>query len=161
MQDGVIMRRKSSKTIVLPVILFFFALLPALPAQTLARDMDAILESDAVTWAQAARFVLPSAGFPDAAGLASFQTAQDRGWLPKDAQAEGEATFGGLSFLVMKAFDIPGGLMYRLFPGPRYAYRELQYQGVIQGQQDSARKVSGFWLISLIGRTLDLTGEEE
>jgi hypothetical protein len=27
--------------------------------------------------------------------------------------------------------------------------------------QDSARKVSGFWLISLIGRTLELTGEEE
>jgi hypothetical protein len=141
-------------------LLFAVTLLPALSAQTLAQDMDAILESDAVTWAQAARFVLPAAGFTDAAGLSSFQTALDRGWLPKNAQAEGEASFGELSFLVMKAFDLPGGLMYRFFPGPRYAYRELQYRGIIQGQQDSARKVSGFWLISLIGRTLELTGEE-
>jgi hypothetical protein len=154
------MPRKSSKFIVLPVLLFFFVLLP-LPAQTLAQDMDAILESEAVTWAQAARFVLPAAGFPDAAGLSSFQTALDRGWLPKDALPAGEATFGGLSFLVMKAFDLPGGIMYRVFPGPRYAYRELQYRGIIQGRQDSARRVSGFWLISLIGRTLELTGEGE
>jgi hypothetical protein len=127
----------------------------------LARDMDEILESEAITWAQAARFVLPAAGFAADNASTAFEMANSRAWLPKNAEYSGAVDFGGLSFLLMKAFDIPGGLMYRFFPGARYAYRELVYRGVLHGQHDPARKVSGFWLITLVATAIQISGVEE
>jgi hypothetical protein len=122
--------------------------------------MDAALESETVSWAVAARFVLPAAGFDPGGGEAAFREAAEQGWLPKGAGPEKEATLGGLSFLVMRAFGFKGGLLYRLFPGPRYAYRELVYRGIIQDQSGPSQKVSGFRLLSLVGRLLDETGDE-
>jgi hypothetical protein len=146
-------------------LLLLLAALSPLPAQapptaSLAGELNAVLDSEAVTWAEAARFVLPAAGMQAEDAASAFEAARARGWLPKRAAPETLANFGGLSFLVMKAFGIPGGLMYRLFPGPRYAYRELVYRGVIQDQQEKSWKVSGFWLISLIGRVLETSGLE-
>jgi hypothetical protein len=147
-------------------LLLLLATLSPLPAQdaataSLAGEMDAVLNSNAVTWAEAARFVMPAAGMQAEDVASAFEAARARGWLPKNAAPDTLANFGGLSFLMMKAFDIPGGLMYRLFPGPHYAYRELVYRGVIQDQQDKSWRVSGFWLISLIGRVLETSGLEE
>jgi hypothetical protein len=142
------------------VLLLFAWSLPVLPAQT-AAGMAAVLESDAVTWTQAAGFVLPAAGLASGDPASAFDLAKTRGWLPKNAEPGALVDFGGLSFLIMEALDIPGGLMYRLFPGPRYAYRELLHMGVIQGRQDSSRRVSGFWLLALISRTLELRGLDE
>jgi hypothetical protein len=51
--------------------------------------------------------------------------------------------------------------MYSLFPGPRYAYRELIYKGILQGRQDRSWKVSGFWLVTIAGRVLEESGAEE
>jgi hypothetical protein len=144
------------------VLLLFLTLsLPGLFAQSMAADMDRVLDSEEVTWAQAARFVLPAAGFVNEAAAVAFRDAQLRDWLPRNAEPDGIADFGGLSFLLMKAFDIPGGMMYRIFPGPRYAYRELQYLDILQGQHDYKRPVSGFWLIALIGRAIDIRAIEE
>lgn len=143
------------------VILFLAVTVVSLSAQGLARDMDQILEVDAITWAQAARFVLPASGQPAPEGaFAAFELAKSQGWLPRDAEAEGIVDFGGLSFFLMRAFDIPGGLMYRAFPGPRYAYRELVYKDILQGQIDRSWKVSGFWLLTVVGRVLDESGVE-
>jgi hypothetical protein len=148
-------------TVTLLAFLLFFAALPLLPAQTVVHDMDALLDSEAVTWADAARFVLPAAGVETADAAQAFAAAAERGWLPRKAEPSGAADFGGISFLLMKAFDIPGGVLYSLFPGPRYAYRELVYKGILQGPQDRSWKVSGFHLITLIGKTLELSGVEE
>jgi hypothetical protein len=134
--------------------LLFTALAAALPAQGLARDMDALLDSEAVTWAEAARFVLPAAGVGAADAARAFAAARERGWLPKTAEPDGAADFAGVSFLLMKAFNLSGGLLYSLFPGPRYAYRELVYKGILQGPHDRSWKVSGSRLITLIGRAL-------
>jgi hypothetical protein len=141
-------------------LLLLFAALSRLPAQGLARDMDALLDSEAVTWAEAARFVLPAAGVEAADAARAFAAASERGWLPKKAEPSGAADFAGVSFLLMKAFDLSGGILYSLFPGPRYAYRELVYKGILRGPLDRSWKVSGFHLITLIGRTLESGGAE-
>jgi outer membrane protein OmpA-like peptidoglycan-associated protein len=159
------MKTKKAQSGTILAFLLFFAALPLLPAQTIARDMDAVLESPAVTWAEAARFTLPAAGIAVTDADAAFQLAAERGWLPKNVRPEGTANFAGLSFLIMKAFNLRGGLLYSLFPGPRYAYRELTYKGILQGQQDPSWKVSGFYLINLIGRLdggeVEATEQEE
>jgi hypothetical protein len=133
----------------------------ALPAQTLVHDMDALLDSEAVSWAEAARFVLPAAGVEAADAAEAFAAAAERGWLPRNAEAQGAVNFAGVSFLLMKAFDLSGGLLYSIFPGPRYSYRELVYKGILQGQYDRSWKVPGVRLITLIGRTIEVSGAEE
>ena len=50
----------------------------------------------------------------------------------------------------MKAFGEKGGLMYRLVPGPRYAVRELAYQGLVHGKVHSGRFPSGQEVVQLL-----------
>ena len=55
----------------------------------------------------------------------------------------------------MDAFDLPGGIMYRLFPGPRYATREIAYQGFIRGSTLPGRPVSGREVINILRRVME------
>jgi hypothetical protein len=126
--------------------------------------MDALLETSAVSGAQAARFVLGAAGLlPEglsgpAAEAAAWEAARERGW----ASGSGSAALSlkGTSFLVMAAFGLKGGLMYSLFPGPRYAYRELLYLRIIQGRADGGSAVSGDRLLHIIAQALRYSGED-
>jgi hypothetical protein len=58
----------------------------------------------------------------------------------------------------MKAFDEKGGLMYRLFPGPRYAVRELAYLGLVHGKAHSGRFPSGQEVVQILSSYLDRKG---
>jgi outer membrane protein OmpA-like peptidoglycan-associated protein len=59
----------------------------------------------------------------------------------------------------MKALNIKGGFMYTFFPGPRYAYRELEYRKIITGRAYSTMTVSGERLLRTLSRALDYTGD--
>jgi hypothetical protein len=119
--------------------------------------MDAVLESQALTYAQAARFILPAAGaaVENLSAEAAFAAALDKGWLPQTTAAGDPARLDVLALLLMKAFDLEGGLLYRVFSGPRYAYRELVYKRIIQGQVDSSMFLSGEDFFRVLGRTMD------
>jgi hypothetical protein len=67
---------------------------------------------------------------------------------------------GELSYLLMGAFDLKGSFLYRMFPGPRYAFRELSYRRIIAGGADPSRFVSGDYFLRILGNVLSLTGEE-
>jgi hypothetical protein len=148
-------------------LVFLPALLALLPGGPLhgqtAAEMDALLDSPEITWAQACRFVLPAAGAleADAPAPAAFDAALEKGWLPKGAAAEGPVNLGGLSFLIKQSFSIKGSALYALFPGPRYAYRQLDYLGLLPGQRDPALKVSGERLVQILGRVLNYRGDGE
>jgi hypothetical protein len=145
-------------------VLPLFFLLPALGlfAQT-AAELDRLLETEAVSAGTAARFVLGAAGLvPEglsgaAAEEAAFRAARERGWLRREA--EEALSLKETAFLVMNAFDIPGGALYSLTRSPRYAYRECIHRKLIQGRADPDSAVSGLRLLRIIGRTLDHTNE--
>jgi outer membrane protein OmpA-like peptidoglycan-associated protein len=128
-----------------------------------AVELDTLLDSREITWAQACRFVLPAAGAleENSPAPAAYATAQEKGWLPRGAAEDGPVNLGGLSFLIVKSFSIKGSVLFVLFPGPRYAYRQLDYLGLIPGQRDPALKVSGERLVQILGRVLDYRGEGE
>jgi outer membrane protein OmpA-like peptidoglycan-associated protein len=121
----------------------------SLHAQT-AAEMDAVLETQAVSFAQASRFVLAAAGAADGGG--PYELARERGWLPKGASAEIPIRLGELCFLMMKAFNIKGSFLYALFPGPRYAFRELDYLTLIPGRRDPTLRVSGETFLRILDR---------
>ena len=59
------------------------------------------------------------------------------------------------SFMIMSAYNMKGGLMYRIFPGPRYAVRELRYKKILQGKSYSTMSLSGERALRIIGRVLE------
>jgi len=142
------------------VTVFFFLAALSLSAQT-AADMDVLLNTQAVSTQAAVRFILGAAdllpqGISGAeAEKAAYDMAQSRGWVTKAADAP--ATLQDTGFLIMKAFDIKGGLLYTLIGNPRYAYREMVYRKLIQGRADPAMIVSGPRLLQITGRTLSLS----
>jgi outer membrane protein OmpA-like peptidoglycan-associated protein len=135
-------------------VLFFMILLTggAVGAQT-AAEMDALLETPAVNFAQASRFVLAAAEYPvgaDPAAGTAYALALEKGWLPKKAAPDKPLKLGELCFLIMKALDIKGSFLYALFPGPRYAFRELDYLRLIPGRRDPGLRVSGEELLRML-----------
>ena len=150
------------KSLVLIAIFFFlFSALP-LSAQT-AAELDVLLETPILNKALASRFVLGAVQLlPE--GLAgadaestAFAIAQGNGWLK--GNADDPIKLKEAALLIMKAFDLKGGLMYRMAKSPRYAYRELLYRKVIQGRSDPAMKLSGRRLLAIIDRAMLYSGE--
>jgi hypothetical protein len=119
-----------------------------------AAALDAVLDSPAVTWGEAARFVWAAAGRGDLSGEDAFAALQGIAKLPRGARSDAAASLGGLSIILMKAFGIQSGL-FRFIPSGRYACRELAYLGVIQGRADPGLRVSGERFLHILGRALD------
>jgi hypothetical protein len=88
----------------------------------------------------------------------AFEQAMAKGWLPKGAAADDPITLGGLSLLMMKAFNLKGSMMYAIFPGPRYAFRAMVSRSFIQGAADPGMKVSGERFLLILGKVLNTTG---
>jgi hypothetical protein len=140
--------------------LLFYCTVPlALHAQT-AAQIDAILDSPGVSREDAARFVLLAAGIlsPEEAGRA-FRIAQENNWL--QGAENTPIKLGELSFLVMKSFGLKGSFLYKIAPGPRYGFRELQYRRLIPSNADPSRPVPGKLLLQILGNVLSATGEGE
>jgi len=123
--------------------------------QTTATELEELLQTQAVSYGQAARFVLEAA---DAASLKDPRQAcafaAERSWLPQKAEAEQAARLKEVSLLLMRAFSVRGGIWYSMTKSPHYAYRELVYQDIIQGRADPEMAVSGERLLFMINRLL-------
>jgi hypothetical protein len=131
-------------------------------AQT-AEQLEGLLDTTELTYMPASLFVLQGAGIVDESARAdtAFAEARSRGFLPRNSAEDTPVTLGGLSFLIMKAFDIKGGIWYSLLSGPRYAKRFLVYHKVIQGASDPGQTVSGERFLAILGRVLEYTGSDQ
>jgi hypothetical protein len=155
------MRGSPEKNLLFFVVCFLFSFPAFLPAQT-AAELDAVLETPALSYAQAARFVLASLDSPadDKGPEGAFEEAAAKGWLPKKAAAAAPVRLGELSFLMARAFNIRGGFMHALLPGPRYAFRAMVSRSFIQGAADPGMTVSGERFLQILGKVLDAAGGE-
>lgn|GEM_PF-3859303 len=88
-------------------------------AQSAAEEIETLLAAQAVTYAQAARFVLDAA---EAAAFDSpaqaFAFALQRNWLPAGASPDTPARLDGVSLLLMRSFDLRGGILFTITGGP-------------------------------------------
>jgi hypothetical protein len=141
------------------VLLFFLVILPAFLHAQSAAEMDALLETRALSYGQAAYVILNGAGGGDLSPGAAFAAAQDKGWLPPGAAPGDTAGLGTVSLLIMRSFNLKGGFMYTLFHSPRHALRELTHLGIIRERMDPAGAVSGEKLLEILGEVLTLTNE--
>jgi hypothetical protein len=149
-----------------PVFAFLFVVPAFLSAQTAAK-IDVLLETPAISCAQAAWFVMASVNAVpsespgrDADMENAFQQATNNRWLSRKAAPGSPVTLKDLSFLLMRAFNIQGGLMYAILPGPRYALRTLARRSLIQGAADPDMTVSGERFLHILGNVLSYAGDE-
>jgi len=147
---------------------FLLCILLAVPcfafSQT-AERIERLLQQDRVSYRDAALLVLEASGRLDTEKQTSaddaFSFAAERGWLPNDAQANGDAALGGLSLLVVQAFEINGGVLFSLFKNPHYAYRAMAYRGIIQGRADPQMLVSGELLLYTINKAMGVMNNDK
>jgi outer membrane protein OmpA-like peptidoglycan-associated protein len=137
----------------------FLCAAPLLSAQT-AGELDRLLDTRELSRGDAAYFTLSSVlTSPPARPSEAAAAARERGWLPEGAGPGAPITLGDLSFLLMKSFGLEGGLLYRFFPGPRYAYREMTRRGFIEGRAYQDSTVSGERFLLILGNVLSAAGD--
>lgn len=130
-----------------------------------AEKVDKILETEKATFGQAA-YLIQTALNGDSDGL-DFDTAFDRfksehqNLIRDSVTAEDVIPAKTYAFLLMKAFNIKGGLMYRIYPCPRYAYRDLRYLAVIQDKNTPNAPMTGTALLRIFGRIDTVHGGEQ
>jgi len=136
-------------------LFLFLATSASLSAQSTADEIETLLNTSAVSYAQAARFVLEAS---DAAVIRdpeeAFRYAAEQKWLPKNVLAGDAARLDAVSLLLMRSFGVKGGMLYSITKSPHYAYRELTYKDTIQGRADPHMEVSGEKLLFITNRIL-------
>ncbi len=107
--------------------------------------IDALLETDYMTHRDAAALIAVVSAVP----------ARPSSRIRDDA-ADQPITVGQYSRLLMRTFNIPGGVLFRLTGLPRYAARDLAFRGIIQGDLYPGASVSGQHALRILGRVLEL-----
>ncbi len=125
---------------------------PALSSESI----DRILATESLTWGDTVLLVLTGARIvPDGASVEdALATRELQDWNLGRYSVDTPVTLGAYAYLLMQAFRLDGGLMYRIAPGPRYAFRELRYRGFIQGRAAPFWTVSGERAVRILGRVL-------
>jgi len=140
------------------IITFFLLIICATLHAQVADEVQELLKTSAVSYAQAARFVLEAAdvtgSFDKKNPQDALRFAAEKKWLPKNVGAKDAITMERFSVLIMRAFGLKGGPMYTLFKNAHYSYREMVIQGLIQGQSDPRMNVSGETMIFVVNRLL-------
>ena len=96
----------------------------------------------------------------DSSPAEAAASLRDQGWTVPERSADEPLTLGEYSYLLMQAFELKGGVMYRIFPGPRYAGRELAYLKLVKGDTSPYRTFSGEEAIGILGRLLEWKEEQ-
>ena len=121
------------------------------------QTIDRLLDERPATFGDAAYVILSAAGLvpEESSGEEATSVVADRKLLPKTPLPTEPVTLGQVCFLIMKTQGMKGGLLYTLFPGPRYATRELASLGLLKGFTHPSRVVTGEEVMWILGAVLD------
>ena len=130
-------------------------------AQT-AERIDEILDQDELT-VGAAAYIAAASGdvVPDSAGTEEALSALGELGFPADAvSADDPIRLDQFSYMLMLSHERSGGMLYTLFPGPRYALRELEHERVVRGGGDPGDTLTGSRGLRLVGRLITVADAE-
>ncbi|MFP4644637.1 MAG: hypothetical protein ACLFM0_09805 [Spirochaetales bacterium] len=135
----------------------------AVPAVSQTADrIDEVLDHDELTAGDAAYIAAASGSLvADTADAEEALAALSEAGFPADAVAADEPVrLDEFAYMLMLSHERPGGLFYTLFPGPRYAFRELEYERVIRGGGDPNDTITPSRGINLVTRLTNITDAE-
>ena len=122
-----------------------------------ASFMDHLLAAKAITGAQASYLVLTAIGaMADTESVEDCLTkAQTLGWVNKQTSNSKAILLADYSYLLMQAFKIKSGLLYALFPGPHYAFREMDFRAIIKNVGPD-QSIAGAEALRILSQVMEL-----
>ena len=130
-----------------------------------AQKIDEILKSGEATFGQAAYLILTALGSAsdDTDFAAAFDEIRkhDQKWIHNSVTAEDSIPVKAYAFLLMNAFNMERGMMYRIYPCPRYAFRDLRYLAIIQGKDDPDAPMTGAEMLQILARIETVGGDKK
>jgi len=119
--------------------------------------IDELLEKQNADFGRSSYMVLTASGLIDDNSTMeeSIKYLTKHGWDMGDKEPGAYITLGEYSFILMQYFEMDSGIMYKIFPGPRYAARELYYLKLIDEDGSPGRTISGEEVIRILGRLME------
>jgi hypothetical protein len=122
--------------------------------------LDGLLAKQSITVGQTAYLVLVASDnlAEDADEARAFELLTNMGWTPAGATVNQPIELASYAYILMRAFNLKGGIMYTLFPSPRYAFRELASMQIIQSVYDPSSPLDGSMAIQILSMVFDTLG---
>lgn len=123
-------------------------------------DKPSLSLSEAAWLALSGANLLPPGSGPSAA----LARLRELGWIRRASREDVDyfpATVGEFAFLSMMAYRLRGGVGYAFFPGPRYAYRELSYRGLLPANLEAGQAIGGILALRSIARIDEYRGSRK
>ena len=142
-------------------LLFAVMMIAGLSAVAQSNEfVDGLLAQETASYGQVSYLVLVASDnlSEDSDEARAFELLENLGWAPDGATVDSKTDLASYALILMRAFGLKGGVMYSLFAGPRYAYRELSSRQVIQGRSDPGMAVDGSTAVRMLGRVFDIIG---
>ena len=119
--------------------------------------MDELLVEETASFGKSVYMVLvASEKIPEESSVSDAVSAlQSKNWGIRMKEEASPITLGEICYLLMRAFDISGGIMYSLIPGPHYAAREMLYREILIDESDPGGPLSGEEVMTLVSRTIE------
>jgi hypothetical protein len=143
----------------LSVLIVLLAVVPSISAQSNSL-LDALLDKSEASFGDAAYLALTAVkSLPETATTAqAVEALKATGWNVRVPAPDSAVTLGDYAHLLMTAFKMGGGILYSLFPGPRYACRELAFLSIISVDARPLRTVSGEEAVRILGKLMEYKG---
>ncbi|MCI1208836.1 MAG: hypothetical protein LKF96_05265 [Treponema sp.] len=124
-----------------------------------AQFLDGILSAGTVKWSDAVTLVLSAADrLPEDAITdenQAWKIFEKENWFKKLPEKQQPVSTAEYSYLIAKSFGMKGGIWYSLFPSPRYAFRELEFRGILPAATDPGTKIDGSTALYILQNALD------
>ena len=127
-----------------------------------AERIDEILDQEELT-AGAAAYIAAASGnvvSDSADGAEALNALADLGFPADAVSVDDPVRLDQFSYMLMLSHERSGGILYTLFPGPRYALRELEHERVVRGGGDPGDTLTGSRGLRLVGRLITVADAE-
>ncbi|MCL2480491.1 MAG: hypothetical protein FWF38_02135 [Spirochaetaceae bacterium] len=135
------------------IFAFVFFLVAAFAFSQSNEEMDLFMAKDKADIGTATAFVLAAAGV-EVRGASAVEYINKNKWFKEEIKEGDSLRADYASYIIMKAFNQNGGIMYNLVKGPRYALKEMKYLKMVDQRKDPAAVLSGTEFMILLSEYL-------
>jgi hypothetical protein len=139
-----------------------FAFIPGIVSQS-NQSIDTLLNEDPASFGSTAVFILSASGMieQDAPVESAMRAVALLNRRLGERDPLDPVRTGEFSLMVMRAFDLQGGIWYSITHSKRYAFRELAYLGFLERKDGPFRRMSGEDVLSTLSRVVNWIEETE
>jgi len=139
---------------------FVLTILWAVAIPTFAQTsevMDGIIATPAISVSQASYLVFVASGklAEDATQDKAYELFLNLGWMKNPGDSSRALKSSEYAYLLARSFGLQAGIFETLFPGPRYAYRDLVSQGIFSAQGDPDEPLTGVEAVRILSTVMD------